>query len=181
VDLQTAVLDASGANGGGRIHLQADGVPGNPSSPDVPVPGRVALANNSLLRVNSSRGQAGRVEVEGDAISLDSGTRIDATGALAGGTVLIGGDWQGGGTMRQATFVGMSADSVIDASATDDGQGGTVVLWSSVKNTNSITTVNGTIYAKGGVSGGNGGESKHRASNYKCATKFRFQPKPNRD
>ena len=108
VELQTAVLDASGANGGGRIHLQSDGVPANPGTPDVPVPGRVALANNTVLRVNSSRAQAGRVEVEGDEISLDSGTRIEAMGATAGGTVLIGGDWQGSGNLRQATTVSMS-------------------------------------------------------------------------
>jgi len=158
VDLQTAVLDASGADGGGRIHLQSDGVPANPGTPDVPLPGRVALANNTVLRVNSTRAQAGRVEVEGDEISLDSGTRIEAMGATLGGTVLIGGDWQGSGTLRQATTVRMSADSTIDASATDNGDGGKVVLWSDVHNANSVTTVNGSIYAKGGTYGGNGGQ-----------------------
>ena len=157
VDLQTAVLDASGADGGGRIHLQSDGVPGQPGSPDLPMPGRVALGNNTLLRVSSSRGQAGRVEVEGDDIRLDGGTSVDATGATKGGTVWIGGGWQGSGPMRQATTVVMRSDSWIDASATDSGDGGEVVLWSAVANAQSATWVEGTINAKAGMNSGNGG------------------------
>ena len=140
VDLQTAVLEATGADSGGRIRLQSDGVPANPGTPDVPVPGRVVLANNTVLRVGSSRAQAGRVEVEGDDISLESGTFIDATGATKGGTVWIGGGWQGSGTLRQATIVSMNKDSTIEASATENGDGGEVVLWSDVKNAKAETT-----------------------------------------
>ena len=44
-----------------------------------------------------------------------------------------------------------------DASATENGDGGKVVLWSDIRNANSITTANGTIYAKGGTNGGDGG------------------------
>ena len=158
VDLTTAVLDASGEGGAGRIHIQADGVPTPADNPaQTPVKGVVLLNTNTVLRVNSPRAQAGRVEIEGDDITLDTGTLIEAKGATQGGTVLIGGDWQGGGTMRQATTVTMSADSTIDASATDNGNGGQVVLWSAVDTANSVTTVNGTIAAKAGFNGGNGG------------------------
>ena len=165
VDLQTAVLDASGADGGGRIHLKSDGVQASSGSPDVPdvpvpsrpVPGRVALANNTILRVSSSRAQAGRVELEGDDIDLASGTFVYATGATKGGTVWIGGGWQGSGTLRQATTVSMSADSLIDASATDFGDGGEVVLWSDVMRIDSTTSVQGRIYANAGAHGGDGG------------------------
>jgi len=156
IDFDGAVLDASGVDGGGRIHVSAPGAPADNSNNTLPVQGRVAITNNTVMRVSSSRAQAGRVEVEGDDISLDN-TRIDATGATAGGTVLVGGDWQGSGTLKQATTVRMSADSVIDASATDNGNGGKVVLWSDVHNTSSVTTAYGTITAKGGVNGGDGG------------------------
>jgi hypothetical protein len=156
------VLDASGEGGAGRIHIQADGVPAplnntsnNPA--ETPIKGAVLLSTNTVLRANSTRAHAGRVEVEGDDITLDTGTLIEAKGATQGGTVLIGGDWQGSGTLRQATTVTLSADSTIDASATDNGDGGKVVLWSDIRNANSITTANGTIYAKGGTNGGDGG------------------------
>jgi len=162
VDLTTAVLDASGDGGAGRIHIQADGVPAVPADPanntpaQAPVHGAVLLSTNTVLRANSARSQAGRMELEGDDISLDTGTLIEAKGATAGGTVLVGGDWQGGGTMRQATTVAMSADSTIDASATDNGDGGKVVLWSDVRNPNSFTNVAGNLFTQGAGSGKGG-------------------------
>ncbi len=157
IDFDGAVLDASGADGGGRIHVSAPGAPADNSNNTLPVQGRVAITNNTVMRVSSSRAQAGRVEVEGDDISLDN-TRIDATGATAGGSVLVGGDWQGSGTMKQATTVTMSADSVIDASATDNGNGGKVVLWSDVQNAASVSSVHGHLYANAGPNGGDGGQ-----------------------
>jgi hypothetical protein len=123
----------------------------------MPIKGVVLLSTNTALRANSARAHAGRVEVEGDDITLDTGTLIEAKGATHGGTVLVGGDWQGSGTMRQATTVSMSADSTIDTSATDNGDGGKVVLWSDVHSANSVTAVKGSIYANGGINGGNGG------------------------
>jgi filamentous hemagglutinin family protein len=111
-ELTTAVLDASGEGGGGRIHIQADGVPtpiNNPAdnSNQMPIKGAVLLSTNTVLRANSARAHAGRVEVEGDHINLETATLIEAKGATKGGTVLIGGDWQGSGTLRQATTVTM--------------------------------------------------------------------------
>jgi beta-glucanase (GH16 family) len=94
--------------------------------------------------------------VEGDDITLDTGTLIEAKGATAGGTVLVGGDWQGSGTMRQATTVAMSADSTIDASATDNGDGGKVVLWSDVHNASSVTYTAGNLFTYGAGSGKGG-------------------------
>ena len=141
VDLTTAVLDASGAGGGGRIHIQADGDSSPIDNPSEPIHGAVLLSTNSVLRANSARAQAGRVDLEADDITLDTGTRIEAQGAIQGGTVWIGGGWQGSGTLRHATTVRMSADSVIDASATDNGDGGEVVLWSDVTNANSILSL----------------------------------------
>ncbi len=152
IDFDGAVLDASGPDGGGRIHLNTPNAPVD----SMPLHTMVAMINTTVIRVSSSRAQAGRVDVEGDDIRLDT-TRIEATGATMGGTVLLGGDWQGSGTLRQATTVHMSTDSAIDASATDGGNGGKVVLWSDVRNASSVTTAHGTIYAKGGVNGGEGG------------------------
>ena len=46
--------------------------------------------------------------------------------------MLVGGDWQGGNGVYQATTVTMEQGAVIDASALVDGDGGKVVLWSDV-------------------------------------------------
>ena len=94
---------------------------------------------------------------------------IDVTGGSGGGDILVGGDWQGGANeelrvldnpyeMYQASEVMMNENALIDASAVLDGDGGTVVLWSDILNTNSVTSVLGEIYAEGGKSGGNGGK-----------------------
>ena len=51
----------------------------------------------------------------------------------------------------------MKENALIDASATGDGDGGKVVLWSNISNLDSKTFVEGSIYAKGGPLNGNGG------------------------
>ena len=116
-----------------------------------------AINQTGVIEAGSIDGKGGLVMLEADHIRLGSGSRIDATGDNGGGTVLVGGDWQGSGSLRQATTVTMESGSVIDASATDNGNGGKVVLWSDVRNANSVTTANGALYAKGGTQGGDGG------------------------
>ncbi len=51
----------------------------------------------------------------------------------------------------------MDAGASIDASATQNGDGGKVVLWSDIQNATSQTRAYGTILAEGGALGGNGG------------------------
>ncbi|NDG41925.1 MAG: hypothetical protein EBY28_21780, partial [Betaproteobacteria bacterium] len=59
--------------------------------------------------------------------------------------------------MRQASKVTMDAGATIDASATDKGDGGKVVLWSDVNNAASQTLVHGGIKAEAGLADGDGG------------------------
>ncbi len=53
--------------------------------------------------------------LEADTITLSANSSIDATGTHGGGTVLVGGGWQGSGDMTQATNVTMAAGATIDA------------------------------------------------------------------
>ncbi|PHQ32232.1 YDG domain-containing protein [Rhodopirellula bahusiensis] len=106
---------------------------------------------------SSSGSQGGHVQLEADEISLAVDSTIDATGTHGGGEVLVGGDWQGSGTMTQATTVTMETGATIDASATESGDGGKIVLWSDILNPDSITRVSGTLLAKAGQLFGNGG------------------------
>ena len=74
----------------------------------------------------------GTAEVLGHHVLIDGTARIDARGTSGGGTVLVGGNWQGKGPQRRAEQTIMAMGSQIDASATEQGAGGTVVVWSDI-------------------------------------------------
>ena len=81
------------------------------------------------------------------------GANINASGDAGGGTVLIGGDLHGTNPAVPNAFATyMSTDSSITADAVTNGNGGTVVLWS-----DDSTRAYGSISARGGAQGGNGG------------------------
>ena len=64
-------------------------------------------------------------------MGLIGNARVEAKGEKGGGIVLVGGDYQGKNPdvpNARATYVG--PDAAIDASATESGEGGKVVIWS---------------------------------------------------
>jgi filamentous hemagglutinin family protein len=94
----------------------------------------------------------GNVTVTGQHVGLFGG-HINASGDAGGGTVLVGGGFQGKNpNVQNASATYMSADSTIAADAITNGNGGTVVVWS-----NDSTRAYGGITARGGAQGGNGG------------------------
>lgn len=115
------------------------------------------VKNSGQLSASSLSTKGGKIVLMGDSIALTGTSRIEASGATGGGTVLVGGDWQGSGDTRQATQVTMAQGASIEANATQQGDGGKVVLWSDIHNPNGVTQVKGRIWAKGGDVGGNGG------------------------
>ena len=115
------------------------------------------VKNSGQLSATSLTTQGGKIVLMGDSIELTGTSQIQASGATGGGTVLVGGDWQGSGDTRQATQVTMAPGASIEANATIQGDGGKVVVWSDVKNANSLTQVEGRIEAKAAGTG-NGGQ-----------------------
>lgn len=121
--------------------------------------GRIVLLAGGSAEVSGSlsasggTGNGGRIEVLGERVHLAAGASIDASGASGGGTVHVGGGWQGseGGTPR-ATTTTVDSGSRIAADATTQGRGGEVVVWS-----DGATSYAGSISARGGSSGGDGG------------------------
>ncbi|WP_126655866.1 filamentous hemagglutinin N-terminal domain-containing protein, partial [Escherichia coli] len=108
---------------------------------------------SGTLQADNASGQGGKVVVQGKNILLDKGSNITATGGQGGGEVYVGGGWQGkDSNIRNADKVVMQGGARIDVSATQQGNGGTAVLWS-----DSYTNFHGQISAKGGETGGNGG------------------------
>ncbi len=100
----------------------------------------------------------GTIVASGDKLLINDGAVLDATGAAGGGTILVGGGWQGNDpTIRQASGVYIAPSATLDASARQNGVGGTVVAWSDVNNPQSSTRVYGSLRARGGAEGGDGG------------------------
>jgi filamentous hemagglutinin family protein len=93
----------------------------------------------------------GTVKVLAKTVEVADGATIDASGASGGGTVLIGGNFHGKGPEQNAdtTTIG---NATIKADALQKGDGGRVAVWS-----NKQTAFSGTISARGGAAGGQGG------------------------
>ena len=106
------------------------------------------------LTATSRRGSGGSVAVTGQSIALE-GASLDVSGRTGGGTINVGGGRQGHGPLQQADSITVDAKTTIRADATTSGNGGDVVLWS-----NQLTRFAGTITARGGAQGGNGGEAE---------------------
>jgi filamentous hemagglutinin family protein len=93
----------------------------------------------------------GRIALFGDNVTVASGTNLDASGDAGGGRVLIGGNLHGAGPEPNAQSVNVG-EAFIAADAGGHGNGGTVAIYSVGE-----TNVAGSISAKGGAKGGNGG------------------------
>ncbi|WP_144277149.1 autotransporter-associated beta strand repeat-containing protein, partial [Chlorobium sp. KB01] len=128
---------------GGRIILDAEG-------------GMTTVAGK--VDASSPDGKGGSVVATGDRVQIKDGAHLTASGATGGGEVLVGGSWQNSdSSVRQATGTIIEQGALLEASAIDTGNGGTVVAWSDVTNPNSVTRAYGTFEAKGGASSGDGG------------------------
>ncbi len=108
---------------------------------------------SGTVEARGETGTGGTVQLLGQQVGLIDQAQIDASGSTGGGTVLVGGDYQGKNMYIQnarATYMG--TDTVIKADAVENGNGGKVILWA-----DDVTRAYGNIYARGGANGGNGG------------------------
>ncbi|MCX7145166.1 MAG: filamentous hemagglutinin N-terminal domain-containing protein [Sulfuritalea sp.] len=131
-------LNASSVvNEGGRIFLRA--------SKDAYVDG------NGRIVTTGTKG--GSVEVLGNRVAVMDNASIDASGVSGGGTIKVGGDYQGKNQdIQNANITYFGHNASLKADATGVGDGGTVIVWA-----DDVTRAYGTISARGGASGGNGG------------------------
>ncbi len=161
--LNEGTVDAAGGKivlAAGDIYSQAISNTGSLSaSVETGEAGQVKLTaaegtviNSGSIEAKSDSGTGGTVQVLGDRVGLFDAAKIDASGSNGGGTVLIGGDFQGKGDVPTASRTYVSSDSVIKADATENGDGGKVIVWA-----DEITRFYGDISARGGAEGGDGG------------------------
>ncbi|MGG6065457.1 filamentous hemagglutinin N-terminal domain-containing protein, partial [Salmonella enterica] len=119
------------------------------------------VSQSGRLLADSLTGKGGKITLEGQNIHLAGNSLTSATGKTGGGEVYVGGGWQGKDShIHNASKVVMDRSATVDVSATQNGNGGTAVLWS-----DDYTNFQGTILARGGAQSGNGGRvetSSHR-------------------
>ncbi len=152
------VVDAGGQivlQGSSEVRLAA----GSTTRADGRTGGQVQIDSAGSTRVEGSisatgsTGRGGQIEITGDHVVLTGSAAVDASGATGGGTLLVGGDWQGGSAaVRNASRSFVGAGVSLKADATEDGDGGKVVVWA-----DGDTRFLGRLSARGGAFGGNGG------------------------
>lgn len=129
--------------------------------------GKISLggSDSGLVRVagtldaSSTQVSGGTIQITGQNIALTSAT-LNVSGASGGGSIKVGGDAQGKGTLANAQGVSVDAGSSLKADAGTTGKGGNIVVWS-----NGTTVAKGNFSARGGTQSGDGGSvetSGHR-------------------
>jgi hypothetical protein len=104
-------------------------------------------------RIVATGTKGGQVEVLGNRVAVMDNASIDASGTNGGGTILVGGDYQGRNPDVQNAYISyFGPNARLKANATDNGNGGKVIVWA-----DDTTRAYGSIEAKGGPNGGNGG------------------------
>ncbi|MBM0743331.1 filamentous hemagglutinin N-terminal domain-containing protein [Phormidium sp. CLA17] len=114
----------------------------------------LTLYGNTVMNTGTLRTAGGTVQLLGDRVALLTPTQIDVSSTTGGGTVRIGGDLQGQGTLPTATATYIDRGAVIRADglfASTPANGGTIVVWS-----NASTKAYGTLTARS-QNTGNGG------------------------
>ncbi len=157
----TGIVRATGAvEKDGRIYLTADGGDIESSGELIakfgPRGGNVTVdAGEGTATVTGSIDvtgtEGGSAHVLGGEVAL-TGATIDASGTGGGGEILVGGDYQGQGEVRTAEHTTVDDATTLRAGALDVGDGGKVIVWA-----DDTTNYAGTISARGGQLGGNGG------------------------
>ena len=131
---------AEGAIRAGDIHIEGgDG-------------GVVKVAGTLDAADLSNGGVGGSIRVLGDKVGLFGNARLDASGDVGGGKVLVGGNFQGKGPERNASRTFVGPDTSIAADAVSEGDGGRVIVWA-----DDLTKFYGSITARGGAEAGDGG------------------------
>ncbi|HHA1672021.1 TPA: filamentous hemagglutinin N-terminal domain-containing protein, partial [Enterobacter roggenkampii] len=133
--------------------VQARGFKGAGGSISVDGGSRGVVTQSGIMNAASAKGAGGSITLQGERIRLAGGSLTDASGQTRGGSVRVGGGYQGKDkSLHHARAVVSDEGSVTDVSAKGHGKGGTAILWS-----DEYTAFRGDIRARGGQEGGDGG------------------------
>ena len=116
--------------------------------------GASSIINTGTIRADAYLPDlsAGTITILSDAITIGDGSYVSATADVNGGTILIGGEYQGGGGLPTSDRIFLSEHAILNASSRRRGDGGRIILWSDTN-----TRFLGHADVSGGTEGGNGG------------------------
>ena len=120
IDTSGSEVSARGVTQGGSVSV-ASGEAGS------------SLFSSGAHRADASAGIGGSINLFGSTIKLVDAV-LNASGASQGGSVRVGGDYQGSGGMLKAATVTVSPTATVRADATaNGGAGGRIIIWSEEK------------------------------------------------
>lgn len=112
--------------------------------------GNIGTAQISgALNASSTSATGGNISVTGREVILTKTALLNANGYTGGGSIFVGGGWQGSNNIRKALLTTIEKGARLQADATHTGPGGTVVAWSNVKDAHSRTSIQGHLSARG--------------------------------
>ena len=111
---------------------------------------------------NTATGQiGGDIKVLSDEVDIHN-ANLNASGEAGGGTIRVGGDYQGSNpNILNASYTNVSSSTNLVANATTQGNGGRIIVWA-----DESTSFAGSITATGGALSGDGGFAEVSGKNY---------------
>ena len=122
-------------------------------------PGSVSVAGDLNASGKGVGQTGGAIDVNAQKIQVKATAKLDVSGDAGGGKIAIGG---GGPNTRTQSFTPAVSTTIasgarFDASALTRGDGGEIVVFTSLTNPVAFTQVAGSLTARGGMQGGAGG------------------------
>lgn len=157
----TVLMTAAAADGvvqnlvraGGTISAATDAATGRTGTVLLSGTGGSIIVEGNVAATGDAPGtKGGSVTVAADRVLVAGTARIDVSGRAGGGRIAVGTDGTAAGRQTVAARTGIAAGAVLRADATESGHGGQVVV-----NSHQATVQAGTITARGGPQGGDGG------------------------
>ncbi|WP_184253945.1 MBG domain-containing protein [Rhodopseudomonas rhenobacensis] len=149
-----AIVLGGGAGGNitvtGKLNASGGRKAGTAGGGAIAIEGHDVTVVGARLAATSKGATGGAITLTGHAVSIDNAA-LDTSGATGGGSILIGGGYQGRGSLAHADSVSIGPGVILKADATGNGNGGTIVAWA-----DGTTRVAGTLSARGALLG-NGG------------------------
>ncbi|MBP2232454.1 filamentous hemagglutinin family protein, partial [Azospirillum agricola] len=139
VDTAAAETTARGATSGGKVAVTSTA-------------GDSTLFTSGAVDARGATGGGGNIDLFGATINV-VGASLNASGGSQGGSIRVGGDYQGSGDMLKAGTVTVTGGATARADASGPtGDGGRIIIWSEDQ-----TSFAGSASARGGTVRGDGG------------------------
>lgn len=125
-----------------------------PMPPVIPNQGTGTIINTGTILTEGDdlHEAGGDITILADAITMGDGSYISAAADTNGGSIRIGGDYQGGNDVPRSNNTVVSDMATLNVSSRRYGRGGRIIIWS-----DDTTEFYGHVSAQGGIEGGDGG------------------------